>query len=243
MRIASRNRQLLLHRLLHGDRYKVHGITVSVPPSVDADIRSILARGRPYEAAEATLVMQHVVPGTTVVELGGSIGVIAALLRALIGPDALHVIVEANPHLAAICEANARVGASPGACRVLRRAIDYSGAADVTFSAGNNAHDGHLAAADETGFRVPAITLAQIAATLPPGEFALVCDIEGAEVEMLRHEATTLARVSLVVLEIHPAAALAAGEAPEAAFAQLEAAGFQMLDRIENVAAFRRGAG
>ncbi|MDP2063901.1 MAG: FkbM family methyltransferase [Phaeovulum sp.] len=237
---TSRNCTLWMHRLRRGDRFKVHGMVVRVPITADAGVRYLLARKRPYEAPEAQLVRTYLTPGMNVVELGGSIGVISALIRAQIGAAAQHVIVEANPHLARICEANAAIGANPGTCRVIEGAIDYSGAPEVTFSAGANAHDGHLAVAGEAGFRVPAITLAEVAATLPPGDFALVCDIEGAEVAMLRHEVATLARVNLIVLETHPAACLAPGDTPEAAYSLLEAAGFRLLERQCDVAAFGR---
>ena len=45
----------------------------------------------------------------TVIELGGCYGIVSALIRKQIGPDAKHIIVEADPSPAKICVLNANL--------------------------------------------------------------------------------------------------------------------------------------
>jgi hypothetical protein len=40
---------------------------------------------------------------------------------------------------------------------------------------------------------------------MPDGEFALVCDIEGTEVDLVARESRVLDRVRVLILETHPA--------------------------------------
>lgn len=137
-----------------------------MPPFIDAEIRSLLAKGRAYEEAEARFVKKYLAGGINVVELGGSIGVISSLIRSRIGPEAYHLVVEADPVLAGVCEHNASLSVAPDRCRVFQAAIDYSGASTVTFVSGHNAHTGRLATRGEQGLAVPTISLSEVAAAL-----------------------------------------------------------------------------
>ena len=87
--------------------YQPHGVSVKIPRYGDVSIRYSLSKQRPYEESEANLIRKYLKFGTNVVELGGCYGVISALVRKIIGPNAQHVIVEADPDLAAICSLNA----------------------------------------------------------------------------------------------------------------------------------------
>ena len=183
--------------------FSPHGIPIYIPASSDLAIRYHLARGRPYEEPEANMVKLYLRPDTNVIELGGCLGVISALIRNQIGPRAMHVIVEANPDLAAICEVNAKQNGEVGTTEVVVAAIDYSGAANVTFAVGDNAHVGHVSHLNEGELTTPTITLSNLARKIPEGPFALVCDIEGAEAKLFEAEKDILSRLSLLILETH----------------------------------------
>jgi FkbM family methyltransferase len=187
------------------EHFAPHGIRVWIPRNADPTVRYLLARGRPYEQPECDLVRSHLVPGMPVIELGGCMGVISATIRATIGPSAPHVVVEAMSELARICEVNAASGAAPGATSVIVAAIDYSGRTSVRFAPGPNAHSGSLAKPGESGVDVRAVTLSEVASRMPDGEFALVCDIEGTEVDLIARESSVLDRVRVLILETHPA--------------------------------------
>lgn len=215
-----------------------HGIAVHVPRDADLKLRYDLSRGRPYEQAEAEMIRAHLAPNMPVIELGGCLGIVSALIRQTIGPTAPHIVVEANPRLARMCEPNARIGAIKDATQVVVAAIDYSGAATVSFSTGRTAHGGHVAQGGD--ITVKTTTLSTLAASMPAGPFALICDIEGAEVGMIENEADTLARVSLLVLETHPKV-YAAGDADTRRLISLiTASGLRQVAQAKNVLAFAR---
>jgi FkbM family methyltransferase len=171
------------------------------------------------------------------------VGVISALIRHVIGPDAHHVVVEADPDLAQVCGANAAREARPGAMTLVNAAVDYSGAQTVRFAAGHNAHVGHIAEDGEDGRDVPTTTLAALMPHLPQdGEAALVCDIEGAELALCATDAAHLARFDLVILETHPNVYPAGVSDLNQIRQQMDNAGFEVIDEYEQVIGFRRRA-
>ena len=221
----------------HGHRYTAHGIEVQVPPSVDAGVRYLLAKGRPYELEEAHFIETALAPGTPVIELGGSLGVISAVIRRQIGPDAQHIAVEANPDLAPVCRANAGGG---GKTEVVQGAVAYVDAPTVAFSRGRNAHEGKLARSGDAGtFDAPALQLSELVSRLPKAPFGLVCDIEGGELPMLQNEpASTFEHVSHVVMEIHPKAFDAMGSSEAAFLALCAEKGLKQIERRADVILF-----
>lgn len=228
---------LALHRLVNGDRFAVHGVKVTVPQNVDSEIRYILARKRPYEVPEARFVQTYLAPGTHVVELGGSIGVISTLVRRQIGPEALHIIVEANPELAAVCKHNASAEVKPDCTVMIEAAVDYSGAAQVMFDFGHNAHTGRVSS---QGHPVPTTTLAQVSSLLPDGPAALVCDIEGAELDLIIAETEVLKRFELIILETHPHAYIDGSKSLAKMLDLLVSYGFAQAEDADDVLVFTR---
>ena len=184
--------------------FSPHGVSIRVPKDADVAIRYLLARGRPYEEPEADMVRKYISFGGSVIELGGCYGIISALIRKQIGPDAHHIIVEADPSLAKVCACNANLENTNNLADVVIAAIDYSGAKKIKFSPGQNAHAGRVAANNERGFTVPTTTLKEQVSKLPEHEYILVCDIEGAELELCENEKTALSKAYLLILETHP---------------------------------------
>ncbi len=240
MQTFRRKAHLAVLRLLGREQlvYAPHGIPVAVPREADVKLRYDLARGRPYEEAEAAMIRAHLKSGTAVIELGGCLGIISALIRRHIGPDAPHIVVEANDELAAFCAPDARIGAAADATRIVVAAVDYSGMPTVNFDTGRTAHGGHVAA--KGGISVSAITLGALARNLPNGQFALVCDIEGAELGLIEHEAAELQRVSLFILETHPKGYPKGMADTERLIGLVEATGLRRVAQVKNVYAFIR---
>lgn len=216
-----------------------HGVPVHIPEGIDLAITYLLGKGRPYEAEEAAMVRDFLRPGMNVIELGGCFGVVSALIRKTIGPEAHHVIVEANPALVPTLKRNAGQGAAPGRTEVINAAVDYSGAPSVTFAIGPNAHMGRIGAGAET-VTVPAVRLEDLATRIPEGPYSLVCDIEGAELGLFAAEAKALDRVALVILETHPDAYPRGRADVEALRGRLVAAGLQELRAEADVICFGR---
>jgi len=184
-------------------RFAPHGIEITIPPGIDDDIRYQLTRGRSYEVPEGKFVRQYLSSGQPVVELGGSLGVVSALIRSVIGPKAKHIIVEANDTLVEVCKKNATQGADEGTTELVVAAIDYSGQPTVTFSTGTGAHVGAVSN-DQDGMTVATTQLSKVIAPLGSAPFALVCDIEGMEADLFEHEKALLNRMSALILETHP---------------------------------------
>ena len=222
-------------------RYAPHGVEVRVDDRADLALRHLLARGEPYEEEEALLIRRHLGRGTPVIELGACIGVVSALIRDVIGPSAPHILVEADPRTAPLARENASRGASVRAVSLVRGAISYGASPTVRFAAGANQHAGRLALGEEDGFEAPAVRLSALAAKLGSDRFALVCDIEGAELPLVRAEAETLARCDLVVMEFHPGAYPCGGADAADIVRRLAEAGLREVERIGDVAAFARG--
>ncbi|SFJ75154.1 FkbM family methyltransferase [Jannaschia pohangensis] len=218
-----------------------HGVPVTVPRAAGVDMRYLLERGRPYEDPEAALIRAHIAPGTPVIELGGCLGIVSALVRSVIGPDARHIVVEAMPDLAPIARLNATRGAGAGKAEVVEAAVDYSGADHVTFAVGHSAHVGHVAGAGEAGLKVPVTTLSALADRLGADRFALVCDIEGAELALFEHETEVMSRIDVIVLETHERAYPNGKADLEAMCARIAAAGLPEVARIDGVYCFKRG--
>lgn len=220
-------------------QFAPHGVTVTIPPRVDDNIRYQLTRGRSYEVPEGRFVKDVLRSGQKVVELGGSLGVVSALIRSVIGPSAKHVIVEANDALVEVCRANATQGADEGATEIVVAAIDYSGNPTVTFDTGSGAHVGAVSSSGGS-MTVKAMTLSEVLTEMEDGPFALICDIEGMEADMIDREADILPRVSVFILETHPHAYPDGTATVDRIVQTCEQAGLQLHAQNDDVLCFVR---
>ena len=221
--------------------FDVNGVTVTVPRDADGDLRYVLEKGRPYKAAESYLISKYLPVGSNVVELGGCMGVISAVIRNQIGPDARHIVVEARHDLAKLVTVNATRNAHPDKVQVVEAAIDYSGAETVSFSVGRNAHVGRVSAQGGKGsITVPATTLSAVSAPLDGEKFALVCDIEGAETDLIAKENSIFEPVDLAIIELHPKQYATGQQAIDEMVSGLAAQGLRCVEQVENVVCFRR---
>ena len=125
-RDTKRRRFAERYRSENGDTFQAYGMDLIVPAIVDPNVRYILAKGRPYESEEAHFIQQVMANGHSVIELGGSLGVISRVIRRAVGADARHIIVEANPDLAPICADNAMRDAKDGATILHQAAVAYT---------------------------------------------------------------------------------------------------------------------
>ncbi|HXT70268.1 MAG TPA: FkbM family methyltransferase [Vicinamibacterales bacterium] len=156
-----------------------------------------------YETPERYAVARFLNRSLPVVELGGSAGVVACMTNSLLVEPEAHVVVEANPGMAAILERN-RI-ANGRAFTVVNCAVAYDGDS-IEFPVADDYLASSLVAGSGKTARVPAATLASLMESRGFSVCNLVCDIEGAEMEMVRREGTLLQRkVAAIVIEVHPA--------------------------------------
>ncbi len=156
-----------------------------------------------YEAQERRALAAVLDPDLPVIECGASIGVLACLVnRQLANPDA-HVAIEANPDLLPLLERHRQMNGAR--FHIRHAAVAYDGPT-VSFARSRDSLAGSLTG---SGLRepVPAVTVDQVAREAGFAQFGLLCDIEGAEMAILRHdEAALTGHAAWVVMESHRAA-------------------------------------
>ena len=189
--------------LLTRNRIHSHGVVVdTTSPLITDETRAGLFWGY-YEAAERRAALRFLRADAPTIELGASIGFLSVLIAKHVAPQ-FQVAIEANPALIPILRENLRQN---GADRVevVAAAVAY-GADCAAFSPVVDTASGRLAANGSTSdlVSVPTTSLRQILTRAPPGPFALVCDIEGAEYELFSKEPESVrARCQLAVMELH----------------------------------------
>ena len=236
-----RNRRVKRHVARHGDVYDFRGVGVSVPLSAGLGAASALLRGK-YERAEAALIERHLPGDRPVIELGGSLGVVSALIRSRLSPGVRHVVVEANPDILETCAANARRGAAEGETEIVHAAY-FPGGGSVRFLLGAEVHANAL---DDGGgggrsITVPAVSLTDLRARIGDSEgFTLVSDIEGGEAALFLEEEAMLDHVGMIIAELHPHAYGAQGTTTAALLEIARAHGLVEIDRMDDTVVLAR---
>jgi len=221
---------------LSGNRVRIEGCRFHVShPQISRAIKSRLLRGR-YERSELQVLKQWLSPDSPVIELGGGIGVVSTLVNRRLREPAKHVVVEANPALIPVIdEQRVRNAAS---FTIVHAAVDYSGDECVPLEVGRDFLSSRTAGTGD-GPSVPAVTLQGLLRRYPWHEATLICDIEGAETELVAREGELLGRhFHTLVLEIHPEFRSAAE--CEELLTRLDALGFREVACVRKVHAFRQ---
>lgn len=222
-------------------RYEVDGIRFEVPASATPIARKAIRRGI-YEKPERDLVRKWLTPGVPVIELGGSYGIVSRLARRHVGESTPYHVVEANPQLIGILRRNSGIAADGDSASVVNAAISYAPGETVSFVVTSGTHDSRVASPGHPGnITVRSITLGgllrQIACN---GEYALICDIEGLEYDLLATDTGALKKCRTAVVEAHPVV-FAEQDRSLFQFERLiEQAGFEVVDTINNVYALKR---
>ena len=154
-----------------------------------------------YEAPERRAVARYVRRNLPVVELGGSMGVVACVTNKLLKDPTAHLVVEANPLAIPHLELNRKLNRCQ--FEIVNRAIAY-GAGSVTFRpsssmCGNSiTEDGDL-----PPVTVQTAQLGDLVRTRGFGRFNLVCDIEGLEYDLVCRETDVLKNAETIIMETH----------------------------------------
>ncbi|MFQ3646738.1 MAG: FkbM family methyltransferase [Anaerolinea sp.] len=209
--------------VLRGNRVQIDGCLIDIDnPLIPLVRKSQFIQGR-FEQPERSAIKRFLNPDKPVVELGGSVGVIACITNRLLKNPENHVVVEAHPLFVDTLRKNKALNK----CQftILQGAIAYH-APKVLFGAKDFGSSFYLHS--ESAVEVETLSLSEAAFHLGEASFQLICDIEGAEVDLVSHELELIRkRVSLMIVEMHPRVV---GDAQITALVdRLKAAGFEIV--------------
>lgn len=239
LQILHQDFSIALHTWRNAGAFRYHDLTLKIPSKIKRGIRHQIVTGK-YEQSEFNLVTKWVRPDLPAIELGGCLGVVSAHIRATLNADQSLAVVEANPNLIDICRENATHPRPESPTQVINAALAY-GATEVPFHINRNSHISRLAKYGvEPNFMCPAVTLGELVAKLSTQrDYCLVCDIEGAELDLFRNDQEALRRCAVAIVELHPYIFEQNNTDVEELLELASAAGLQKVTQIENVAVFQ----
>ena len=224
----------------------VHGIKVSLPMRYAIQFYRQIFR-QTYEQTEVALSLRYLPRDKAIVELGSSLRIVSAVLRNHLDSDVPMISVEANRDLVEIAATNLARYDKGSNSRVIFAAISYAGD-EVLFSTSANPHVNSIQKgattpeqANETVIRVPAITLEKLVADLDGKKgLSLVCDIEGAEMELFENATQALQHFDTIILETHPLVYQKNGQELAHFQALVAKAGLKIVAQEADVFAYQR---
>jgi FkbM family methyltransferase len=212
---------------LRGDRVKIEGCTFRVDaPAISTAAKGAFALGS-YERPERLAIRRFLDPALPVVELGAAVGVVSCLTNRRLRDPSRHVVVEANPDLIPVLQANRDLNGC--GFEILHRALAYGGET-AAFYPYRNFLGSSVEVATARRVEVPATGLRLILDDRGFDRCTLICDIEGGERALVRNEGEVLAaRVQTLILEVHPH--LLGNEGVRRLLADLGTHGFRVVHR------------
>lgn len=168
---------------------------------VNSKIKSMLF-WRLYEGQEARSVIKYIQPNDVVVELGSSIGAIGSVIGKKIGSSGMLYSVEGNKDLIPLIETNFKLNKVPN-YKIIDGCIGNSQTSLWFVKSRENTHGYITDQFINGGLPISSITLSEILKQEEIEEFVLVCDIEGAEIDILLKDKSSLNKCKLVIIETH----------------------------------------
>jgi len=156
---------------------------------------------RMYEKAEAQSILKYVTSQYDVVELGSSIGVVGCIAGKVKG-DRRMLCVEVNQDLIPIIERNLKLNRI-GNYKIRNAAIGV-GDKPLWFTPGMHSTHGQVGSShSEKSIKIETVPLSRLLEQEAIGDFVLICDIEGSEIDIVLNDPGCLKRCKLIVLEAH----------------------------------------
>lgn len=202
---------------------------------ITPSLEYLLLTGK-HEAPERTLIRRYLNRALPLVEFGGAIGVVSCVANALLDDRSRHVVVEANPALIPVLEANRL--RNNGRFAIEHGAIGY-GSPVLRFPVAQDILESSTFVATASTVEVPSKSLRAVLDAHRFERCNLVCDIEGAEVDLVREEASALRQhVDVLIMEVHER--VVGQDVCDRMMRSLKGLGFEMLERVWDTVAMRR---
>jgi FkbM family methyltransferase len=188
---------------LLGNQVWIDGFRYSVATTqISTGHKSTLLFGL-HEIEERALVKRWIPPDVPLIELGGGLGVVSCLANRKLFTPIQHVVVEANPAMASILRHNR----DQNRCKfeIVNRAIGYDAPAVVL-----NLDEEFVGSTIKSSLvgqtvSVQTASVSELMQRYGFGQAGVICDIEGAEVDVVRREFPILGeRLRYLLAEIHP---------------------------------------
>jgi len=160
---------------------------------------------RTYESTEIRFIKHYLRSDLDVIELGASIGVVSSHIAQKLCAGCKLVCVEANPYIYKSIHDNLAKNASSTKCYIEQAAISYSNNEDgkTDFYMGETNLLSSLNPTEGMKVQAEATTLTAIISKYKIGQYALVMDIEGGELEIILHDHNALANCQQIIAELH----------------------------------------
>jgi FkbM family methyltransferase len=161
-----------------------------------------------YETPEIDFVNKYLRSDLDVIELGSSIGVIASHVGQKLKSSSRLICVEANPILIDCLKDNIQRNINEDNVDnyvVINAAIDYSNNSDwVEFAISNNSLESRIGndLNAREHIKIPTTTLSNILHEYQIDKYTLICDIEGAEKQLLENEHQALEKCQQLHIEV-----------------------------------------
>lgn len=176
---------------------------IETPTFGDSKVCGLLFWGL-YERDEVILISRYLNGNAPIIELGSSIGAVSCILGNKIEIGQELICVEANPQLIALLTRNIELNCPGKTARILHGAIHYGPNHLVNFSVGEtNLTSKVEVASGPSGSLVPVLKLSDIVSSRKFTEFTLICDIEGAEIEILKEDSKVFEHCVMLIIELH----------------------------------------
>jgi FkbM family methyltransferase len=225
---------------LSGNRIRIGALKFSVnSPGIDTAHKSTLFFGL-YEIDERALVERWLPKDLPVVEFGGGLGVVACMANRIMDWPDRHVVVEANPYLLDLIATNRNLNRC--SFQILNRVLAY-GAETAEFSLDSSFVGSRVGGSSGSTVSVPTTSLEGILNEAGYEQCSVVCDIEGAEIQLVEHEIDVIRRkVPFLLIELHP---MTVGQdAVDRMIESLQDAGYRVQEKSgQNVVLVRDGPG
>lgn len=238
----------LLARVLN-DRIPYRGIAIDTSDPVFSARSKAQMFWRVYESAECRFVQRHLQGTKFAIELGSSLGVVAAHLARAMADGGRLMCVEANPALLPALEAalTRMQGAKHFHVEVIHAAVVADPKQrEASLVLGDETVGSKIVdplSSDGKVVNVPAVTLSEVVERSAFPEFALVSDIEGAEISFILSDPAALRLCRRMVIELHDVSSGPRQVRSEELLQVLIANGFRLVDRRGPVVVLDQTAG
>ncbi len=185
-------------------RSKNYSFVVSNPSAQRKTIASIFFGF--YERGETRFINKYLNPNLDVIELGCSLGIVSSHLIHKLQNGSQLILIEPNPYLQQTIKENVSKH-NPNNIRfqLLNYAVGY-GSKNVRLNITNDSTASKIVNDDFNvgkSIMVETISLNSVVNKFKLSDYALVCDIEGSEIEWILNEGESLKNCRQLLIELH----------------------------------------